>query len=602
MELLIVPPAITESLWLTGEIERYKGDIFLTNPQYQISGLRCSATKPKKIITEMDICADDKFHRRIVGRATEIARTWFKNEEIAAKFMYRGINLAEIYTYNLSIYLIQVIKAVYVYDLLFSQRQPKKILLLADSTCWSYCAKYVAKEKNIIFIENSSFLGAERNFQHIVSLKTWGAETLREIMAMRNWFGMQRCSRGGILFSSALRFSIPLLRSAEKSYYLREKFSFEAQKLSHNMPFRHFAVPKCFAPRTPASLTKDKWRGLQAFFKKAATFRFDSYDLLEIVDQHYSQELLRNIDTARYYVDTLSKLLQTLKPRTVVVEEEVVWFNKILVLTAKTLGIKTICLIHGILAKDIGFIPSYVDRLCVWGRAAREILEKWGISAEKIAETGALQFQPMTSEDKAVLKNRILVQHGFSEDSLLVTLAIPPFDCNDRATFTSPEKGAIYQHDCLNFAINVLMENPKTCLFVKLRPGDQHLAYLQKKIGLLNEKYRARVHFLQNYPTRNLIAASDLVLVGPSTVYFDALIMRIPVVLLDYSEDRRAALFSEHFFDLSDRTSWNSYVKNLLSKKNVEQMLRDQEIEIARHFYDGNHSSIRNVLQQADSA
>jgi len=124
-------------------------------------------------------------------------------------------------------------------------------------------------------------------------------------------------------------------------------------------------------------------------------------------------------------------------------------------------------------------------------------------------------------------------------------------------------------------------------LAVKLHPMDDKSWLIRDEIKKL--PCQDRVSVIDKYDTLKLVAASDLVISGGSTVYLEALLLNVPVLIFDDYARRFWARLKSEYVDLNDKDGSVDKILGLLEDPQLlEKRLLAQESELAWHFLNGN--------------
>ena len=181
-----------------------------------------------------------------------------------------------------------------------------------------------------------------------------------------------------------------------------------------------------------------------------------------------------------------------------------------LVLAARTLGIPSLTLVHGVIERDaFGFSPVLADHILCWGELDRAKLIDAGEASSRVTVAGC----PRLSRDlpRPSLEGRRRL--GIDHDGPVAMLA------------TSPES---IRFELAEAFCRALEQLPDVSGVIRLHPSED-LASYQAMIAL-----HPTVSFVENGRTSvdEALAAADVVVVRASGFGSDALVKRKPVVVL----------------------------------------------------------------------
>ena len=123
----------------------------------------------------------------------------------------------------------------------------------------------------------------------------------------------------------------------------------------------------------------------------------------------------------------LQSLLHLLKPSVVVTEYDRNTFTSCLILSARSLGIPTITMMHGVINSPYGYTPVLADVVLCWGKRHRDQLVSFGVNPNRLMIVGCQRLQ------RQLTANRIVGSKlGLSADKRVVIYASNPLADEDR--------------------------------------------------------------------------------------------------------------------------------------------------------------------------
>ncbi len=273
--------------------------------------------------------------------------------------------------------------------------------------------------------------------------------------------------------------------------------------------------------RAHALIGHDRWKQLFTFEGHAA------YKVLEPVFRQAFEEYFPGlmVEIGRY-----KRLLKAQNVRGVVVDEAVKEFHRPLVLAARTMGIPSVELQHGVPCR-YKFHRLATNRMAVWGEYFKQrFVKDAGLSAESIAVTGSPSLDAIARRDKQADKARVRARFGIPKDKHVVTFAATPFHLGSRG-------GVLGEHLTRGQVERALAEIVRAMpadiahMMVKLHPSDP---CKREVYDILRGSYRGAFHVLQAFDVHALINGSDTLISLGSTTMLEAIVMDTPVLYLNF--------------------------------------------------------------------
>jgi hypothetical protein len=561
--------------------------VLLTNPLEQNS---IFAGYTGKILTENGYL-DPHFFEFYNSFAKDFSRSWFREPKIDNFLQHKGINVGSVLARETAYLTIGIIKAAWLFTEILDKEKPHKITFVgAPNSFWLRVARCIGNNKGIPVLNV--------NVVNKQSSNSW--RRLRDSAKKAVRYLMPRATvpargKGNIVFSSALKFAMPFLEQRRQGdYYIRDIFSLSAWRLSKKLNFAHlFPSQVCPLPDN-VNLSKmfDSWADV---FQHKLMFR--GFSILDLV-QHEMKDLFgRQLGYIKHYVDWLDELFQQINPLAAIVDEEVCLFNNVLVQMANARHIKTYCLLHGMPFDDIGTVPSCSSQILTWGSSSSEQLQEWGISRDKVKAVGAPQYENFANITFSTARNRVLRQFSLHPEQKLVVFGAQPFHTNERPDFLGNPMTIEAHSNMVKSLCMSLSLNNKMVLIIKAHPREDKLWFTKELLrGIPRSISRRALLIKQSCNTEQLLAASDLVVTMGSTVYFEALLMRKPVLFFDDENRRYFPRMGNEFLPLFDLEKSARIIVDLLTPHYAKQKLQRQDAEVKYHFHLSNDQVVRRIL------
>jgi hypothetical protein len=261
-------------------------------------------------------------------------------------------------------------------------------------------------------------------------------------------------------------------------------------------------------------------------------------DLRGVLEAWLEQLATNSVQRQSQLAAQVNRALDTIRPTIVVVDQDATPLNRALVLAAKSRGIKTCVVQHGVPFVSFGFAPVEADTIYAWGETSRQQLVDWGVSREQIVVTGSpahdagrLKPQPDQTPPRP--------EHRPPRFLLLGTM--PPQD-------TRPDLVAYHCTGCsygqmLRMALGVLNEYDEATVLVKPHPRDTTRRLWHRLLG----DFPALDSLLvERGSIESFLAGADCVLACASSSGVEATMHGVPVVQLMPTGSR----------DLIDAVDW----------------------------------------------
>jgi len=534
--LIILTPGILarEPSFSDSPAARY----LLLNPFIQkewFTGCRSS------VLSEDDFLSanDEEFN----SAAKRMAHEWCHAPELRQVFTRRGLFLGDVPLRSVIYFFVGVVRAALILKRVAETGAASKWYLFDDGSYWSLLAKQIANQYGIQ-IESQSRAVAPSAVLH--SPKT-GAFRALAVLGLNFLQTAAQCfknnSRDCILISGAFRFVSPWFRRGRQVVYLRAEFDLRNFKNYFRYGALHIAVAPKSKPEGCGVIASDWDLHICHFFETAKNFQIEGIDLRCAIKEKLSDLSRNQIDFAEQLVLEFNKLLQTHAPRAVLFDEEVCVFNKTLAKVCRSRNIPLFCQLHGVPFFDVSFTPTACDRILTWGESTAGRLKEWGVPEEKIALTGAPQYENW--------HHSAAPQFPGPGEPLSILMATQPFHTNQAPDFIGSFLTDQLIEDSIRFCAELLKRDPTIHLAVKLHPRDKNFKWNQKLVDAFPGDIKCRIRLYQKEDTRTLVLKSHLVLTMGSTVFYEAMLLKRPVFILDYHARRHTSFMHTDCLNLN---------------------------------------------------
>lgn len=210
-------------------------------------------------------------------------------------------------------------------------------------------------------------------------------------------------------------------------------------------------------------------------------------------------------------VASCRRLLESHRPSVIVTEYDRNRRSSILVLVAKTLGIPTVTLVHGVIG-EYGYTPLLADKVLCWGQRQKQKFIESGVSPDRVSVVG----YPRMSRDINASSATVRAKMGLPARKPVVLLATNPI----------PERFRLALADAFCTAFS---SNPDMVAAVRLHPSENVAFYKDIMASYPSVRFTEN----QEWTVDESLAAADVVVCHNTGFGVDALVKRRIVVVLD---------------------------------------------------------------------
>jgi hypothetical protein len=274
----------------------------------------------------------------------------------------------------------------------------------------------------------------------------------------------------------------------------------------------------------------------------------------------------------------VDRFLEAVKPRTLLLPSDQHRIGRIATQVARSRGVRTVVLQHGLPQSRVGYVPVVADHVAVWSEASRTWFAAQGTPASKLVVTGNPRL------DAVVARVRGTAQRSAGQRCELL-LALSP---------TSPPTN----ERVLRIALDATQITGGT-LTVKLHPGWRDWSFVSRVVRSHRASRRTRI--AHHEPIYRLLERSDLVLVHGSSVAVESLALGTPVVMVAVGVVSAAAVELQQL-DLptaSDGAMVADLVSELASDRGREAYFAKRAAAIEYVVGPRDHLSSRRIAELA---
>ncbi len=532
-------------------------------------------------------------------RALEEGRSWWFHPVTAQFLFYQGMDLTTVFEHSLVRGVTTVYKFVELFKKIFELENPEEIVV--------FFHKNGGPCRNIHFTENDKLadklapLVARSYFKERgITLREIPLETCQETQTYQNQdqprypllrvlsrYVRRLGNRITKLTSDKKKRTILACGSPTILFPLLEKFLTEREyRLSY---FQESTAPRLLSwlmkrgiayhtmedypvegkdGRKPGEGERKTALGqvtrLTEFLQRNRLFVYEGIDLLPAFKDKFVflfQVLLPKVESD---IDRMRKLLTTTSCGLILIDEDISYFSRSLLLTAKSLGIRTAEFQHGAITKYLLEL-EVADKKFVWGDYFRNrILDETPIPRSKIAVVGPAHLEHLVERraPRGRIRDRRDIQRTLriSPDSKIVLFT-------PHAFHKSSKGGFLNRHNTRREAENVVSEVIKAVdgkegvhLIIKLHHADKKPFFYQDLIAA--SQARAQYSIVRHLSIYKLINACDLLISPISTAVLEAMIIEKPIILMNTA--RKKVVFPYVEWGAVECADENGKLKELL--------------------------------------
>jgi len=293
------------------------------------------------------------------------------------------------------------------------------------------------------------------------------------------------------------------------------------------------------------------------------------------------------LDIILMLIGYITKFIDMVKPRIVVVGNDLTLKGRVTTRICQAKGINTACIMHGSVAGELWHGLHIVDNYFVYSQIAKDYLITLGIQPQNLIVSGAPYIDRLSVVKKSVypmLRKKLCLKN---EDGFVLLALSKPGYCPS------------YEHfNCIVESIVKLSTNkPEIDIIAKLHRGDNKKNYSKIKRHYPDN----RLHIVENgskgFPKNifDWLSGCKLVITSASTVALEAMLMKVPVITVDYMNEYQEVDFIDLGTTIHVKTETELFeaVQNVLySAEKFNDVLERANQYIESYFYkpDGNAS------------
>lgn len=307
-------------------------------------------------------------------------------------------------------------------------------------------------------------------------------------------------------------------------------------------------------------------------------FSYKGEDIREILSEKI--EYIFSVEFPKYagLIDGFRCMLDKVRPLVVVVDEDVCPFNKTLVQVAKTMGIKSSAVQHGMMGMRPGFIPLSADYFLCWGSIEPEKMKGWGVGEDRILIAGSPRHDVIFSKANSYNAPKLEPEKGVK-----VLYINSPFHERWRPDFLNSHISQDSHFRTLKTLGDLKEKYPTMKLAFKFHPRDLEKDDTKK---VLRSYFNDDVSFHEKNDLYNLIMENDIVIAAWSSACLEALMFGKRLIVVNFE----SALVMFPIGDKQD--AWRVFNEQQLIEK------FDKAISLSAEELTNYHARVRSFIER----
>ncbi len=595
--LVVIPPHITsfeEVVSKTGPQALF----FLSNPVWQ---KKFFLQRNLAIVTTEEILEANALVN-VNQTAKHFATQWCFQGYLKEKLCFCGVNMGSLFFIEYTYFFIGVLKAFHLAEAMIRKWQgTSDFFLVDDGTYWSRVFKYVTSAKKVrlqlLPCKPDLLMGESETKNLQKTLRGW----VKDILGFLKTPSLKNLQGGGILYSAAPRYVEPLWKfdRGALGYYLRPEYSVKiARQIKDQFPHMSHILPSRIGDVRPRSALRQWMRQshfpqcVADYFNENDFFTYQRINLWSAIQNDFLTKLKDRVLQKGGWVYSLDQIIRYLKPKMIVVDEDVTVFGQALIEKANLEKIPSIQIQHGIPEPDNHLIPIRTTKLLVPGEASRKRMIEMGAQSETVEVLGAPHYAARFLDiPKDRYKDEVYKDLDISKDFRIVTLITHNFLTEEKPDWIGAIDHPGHIQQLIQMACRSVkgLENVK--LVIKLHPRD-HNEWFTHEV-LEGEEMSKKAVVLKNYDSVKLFCGSSLILSGLSTTYYEALLLDRPIFIFDDSRNRKLAFMSDEYLDLATPEVTVALLRKIILEDDLRAgRLKRQQLEKNFHFLNANAGSV----------
>jgi len=517
---------------------------------------------------------------------------------------YKEIQLGSLLEERAQLFFTSDIKNVEIILKIADRFHPDKIILIGEKEVFKNLAEFIRTEMNISTLFVKSITEPYSLMKLIKRVRNCIPEVASNILdGLMRVILLRKKENNGIFLDSRLYFELKSLKKNFNPYlYIVQKGLRIRMRLVKDgkIPFVPVLIGKVLR-WSPSGFSPSRkyWELVKNSDEFKKKFKYRNISIWCIVDKFIREAVLYDFQQLNRDIVFLEELYKNIRPKLVIVRESVRAPERMIVVVAKSAGIRTLVIQHGILTERNIFTRLHSDKIALWGKAGADWYGAYGNDVSKCIITGKPAHDTLYPKSDNCKKE--------AEDTLLkigadpakkTILFIGSFFKNIRYQMYSVYYSQDSEYIALSSVLNIMDQFSDKQLIVKIHPFDPvDINSFYKNSGL---KSHTNAFVAKNVNIIPLIINSALVVTSFfSSAALDAVIFGKPVIALNFYKREDLVPFAQRGVALGVNEAGQLYqaVKQIFEdKKLIDRLASDRESFIYDYAYKIDGGSTERVI------
>jgi hypothetical protein len=559
---------------------------------------------------------DEKVFEGINKEGFRYASSWFSLKEAEPLLTYEGVNMGFVMEHFFTRAVITTLKYLRLLKKIITEEECGEVILVkhnADTDeikdivpqSWDKVANDIIhclkKEMDIRVTEIENLSPKEKTKrQPVIDLRDVVCLLVSPLRYLFNFFvSFRGKGRKRVAMVGAPRLVFPILDEVKRrglydTVYFQKKLAprMVFDMLKRGVPYRIESDYRAANERKILSDHKSKLeKNRQVLLKNSQVkefFSFEGIDFFTAVKGRIDYAFKKFMPGILKEVIRFKRFINDEKLDFLVIDEDLKQFARPLILCMNQAGVKSLELLHGL----YGYFHTsslVTTKKAVWGNC----LKRYFASAERIPAdalmpTGCPILDALPERDKKKDLLRVRKDFGIGKKTRIVLFPSRPFKRGAKGGMVGIHIDRIKYEDMLVSVIKTLKGLDDVHLIVKMHHNDSSGDYNRNII--MREGYNKPFTVVQDYNMYSLLNAADLLVTPASTTTVEAIVLDMPVILLNYRREDSLYPFEK----------WGA-VKGVYDhadlKGAIEEMLSGYNAEC---FKEGRKKVLEDLVEGAD--
>ncbi len=589
-----------------------------------LNKIRVSLSPDTTIIYAKDYLSADEL-QEIDRQAYGWIRNWYRLEclsEYKSSLHYRDIPLGSLVEYDFSHFLPQLLKKVKAARTILSQEQPSMVLLFTADVDLEKAVRFVGEAVNcpVITSKYGRVNAPHSYFLIIQKIARVIGLAFDTFVFLRDWVGskLHRKDREKklILFENYDRLYPILDAIREKGDKRVMILGSEGGTLNRLAAWRikrlYRALLYHLSPKAMKQVRKARqqvtgaWESIRNNRDFHQFFDYEGLNLWPLVESKFAFVFKSLFPQTIGVIESVNQGLAFYQPSIVVLNTDVLPHGRAICAVAKRLGIPTLLVQHGVYG---GYLGGYdiitADKVAAWGKSQVDSYVALGNDSSKVEVVGGYLFDKLyhRSKQKAregSAKERICRQLNLDSQKGVFTFATT--DTPQKGGFLSAHQAEDNREVMFRPVIEAMREFPQKQLVVKLHPMEDEDIYHKVLKEMAWAEKQTRV--VKQIDLHDLIDASEMIIMPPSTVALEAIILGKPVAIIRLRKGEHGTLYTQYpALNVWRREDIVPAIKSLLDDPELRQTLVKKRVKFlskdGEYLVDG--KSTERIINLIDS-